>query len=60
MKWVEYCGDVMKLTQYFGWKGNCKIKGKMVSTSVYEWEKKLNLRDKYREILASNKDRKIY
>jgi hypothetical protein len=59
-KWVEYCGDVMKLTGHFGWKGNCKTKGGMVSTSVYEWEKKLNLRDRYREILASNKDRKIY
>jgi hypothetical protein len=58
-KWKEFGGDVAKLTQYFGWKPNCCLKNGKVSTSVYEWEKKLGLRDKYPEILASNGDRKI-
>jgi predicted GIY-YIG superfamily endonuclease/predicted DNA-binding protein YlxM (UPF0122 family) len=58
-KWLEYSADVMKLTKYFGWKGNCRVKNELVSISVYAWEKKLHLRDKYREVLASNQDRKI-
>ena len=58
-KWIEYGGDVYKLTDYFGWNGNCKLKGGKVSTAVYSWEKKLGLRDKFPEILASNGDRKI-
>lgn len=57
-KWEEFGGNVAKLTKYFGWKGNCRLRGKMVSSAVYEWEKKLNLRDKYPEVLASNKNRK--
>lgn len=51
--WVEFGGNVAKLSEYFGWKGNCRLSGKMVSTVVYGWEKKLGLRDKYPEILAS-------
>lgn len=57
-KWVELGGDIAKLSKHFGWKGNCRLRGKLVSSVVYGWEKKLNLRDKYPEILASNKNRK--
>lgn len=53
---MEYRGDVIKLTEHFGWKGNCKTRGVMVSASVCVWEKKLNLRDKHHEILESKKD----
>lgn len=57
-KWKEFGGDLFKLTEYFGWKANCRVKNSMVSASVYRWEKELNLRTKYPEILAANKDRK--
>lgn len=58
-KWIEFGGNVIKLTQHFGWKPNCRIKdSRIVSSCVYDWEKKLNLRNKYPEILEANRDRK--
>lgn len=57
-KWVEFRGNVTKLSEYFGWKGNCRLGNQMVSSCVYEWEKKLNLRSKHQGILETNKDRK--
>lgn len=60
-KWVEFGGNVIKLTQHFGWKPNCYLKNsKAVSSCVYEWEKKLNLRDKYQRILSNNPNRKSF
>lgn len=59
-KWLEFGGNVAKLTQYFGWKPNCCLKNGRVSASVYEWEKKLNLRDKYPEVLGNNPNRKLF
>ena len=49
-----------KLTKVFGWKGNCRLGDDMVSSCVYEWEKKLDLRNKYPEILEANKNRKKF
>jgi len=52
-KWLECKGDVIKLTEEFGWKANAKLKDGGVSCSVYEWEKKLDLRNKYPEIVKN-------
>lgn len=48
--WVRLEGDADKLTELYEWKRNCKRKGKNVSTAVYNWEKKLGLREKYPDI----------
>jgi len=56
-KWLEFGGNVAKLTEYFEWKPNCYLKDCKVSASVYLWEKKMNLRDKYPEILSSRSNR---
>jgi len=48
--WVRLEGDLGKLTDLYGWKGNCKRKGRRVSTAAYGWEKSLDLRNKYPEI----------
>jgi hypothetical protein len=58
-KWKEFGGNVAKLSEYFGWKNNCRLGDGMVSSCVYEWEKKLNLRDRYPEILRNNTNRKL-
>lgn len=58
-KWEEFGGGVVKLTEYFGWKPNVRLKDQMVSSCVYDWEKKLNLRNMYPEILSNNPDRKF-
>lgn len=59
-QWLEFRGNVVKLTEYFGWKPNCCLKDAKVSASVYEWEKKLNLRDKHPEVLRNNSNRKSF
>lgn len=46
--WLRYEGDVRKLTEHFGFKANCSTG----SISIYEWEKKLGLRETYPDILA--------
>ena len=48
--WVMLEGDADKLTTLYGWKRNCRRKGKDVSTAVYGWEVKLGLREKYPDI----------
>ena len=49
---MEFKGDVVKLTAEFGWKPNMKMtKEREGSTSVYEWEKKLGIRNKYPDIV---------
>jgi hypothetical protein len=51
-KWLEFKGDVVKLTEEFEWKPNMNIiKGGGGSASVYEWEKKLGIRNKYPDII---------
>lgn len=44
--WLRYDGDVNKLTERFGFKANCNTG----SISIYEWEKKLGLREKYKDV----------
>lgn len=60
-KWIELQGDLIKLTQHFSdrWSGNQPWKGNYVSYSVYEWEKKLGLKEKYPEILDANENRRF-
>lgn len=56
-KWVECGGDLNDISQYFASKGRWTLnqdwKGHKVSFSVYEWEKKLGLRNKYPEIVKN-------
>lgn len=54
-KWIELKGDLSKLTTYF----SDRWRGKTVSNAVYMWERKLNLRQKYPEILDANSDRRF-
>lgn len=58
-KWVAYGGDLVKLTEYFKdrWMGNQLWHGKKVSFAIYSWEKKLKLREKYPDIVATRKRR---
>jgi len=48
------------LSEYFRdkWSCNQDIGGKKVSYSIYEWEKKLDLRKKYPDIIRNNKNRR--
>lgn len=52
--WLEYRGELHKISEYFKqegrWNPNQSWNGKKVSYSVYDWEKKLDLRNKYPEI----------
>ena len=59
-KWKEYEADVVRLSEYFEsrWKRNCDLGGEKVSYLVYDWEKKLNLKEKYPEIISNNKNRR--
>lgn len=57
--WFHYGGDGIKLTEHFGWKANCELAGnRALSTAVYEWERKLGLRDKYKHLYARRLDSK--
>ena len=58
---MELNGDVVKLNERFSerWNGGNKMRGKTVSYAVYEWEKKLGLREKYPEILIRNRKRRM-
>jgi hypothetical protein len=60
-KWIELKGDLVRLTEYFSgrWNGNQMWQGRKVSYSVYSWEKKLDLRKKYPEILDTNSKRRF-
>jgi predicted GIY-YIG superfamily endonuclease len=59
--WLELNGDLEKLTKHFSDRWTCcQIwRGKAVSYSVYNWEKKLGLKEKYPEILDVNNDRRF-
>jgi hypothetical protein len=60
-KWLEFNADPVKLSKYFSdrWKANQKWKDTKISYAIYSWEKKLNLRKKYPEILDSNNNRRF-
>jgi hypothetical protein len=60
-KWLEFRGDLQKLTKHFSdrWNGTQAWNGKMVSYAVYDWEKKLNLREKYPGVLDTNSNRRF-
>jgi len=60
-KWLEFCGDPVKLSEYFSdrWSANQKWKDTKISYSIYDWEKKLNLRKKYPEVLDANDSRRF-
>jgi len=60
VKWKEYAADVFRLSEHFEsrWKRNCDLGGEKVSYLIYEWEKKLGLREKYPEIFRNNKNRR--
>ena len=51
--WVELNGDIVKLSERFSdrWVGDIMVRGTMVSQMIYTWQRKLNLRKKYPEIL---------
>tara|TARA_Y100001938_G_C8079660_1_gene428284 strand:+ start:444 stop:1871 length:1428 start_codon:yes stop_codon:yes gene_type:complete len=44
--WLRYDGDVKKLTEHFGFKENCDTG----SGSIYLWEKKLGIKEKYKDV----------
>lgn len=60
-KWLEFNADPVKLSKYFSykWIANQKWKDDKISCCIYDWEKKLDLRNKYPEILESNKNRRF-
>lgn len=60
-KWLEFEADPLKLSEYFSyrWKANQKWKNNKISYAIYSWEKKLNLRKKYPEVLDANKSRRF-
>jgi hypothetical protein len=53
--WIECCGDLKILSDHFSdrWSANQEWKGEMVSYSVYSWEKKLGLVEKYPDIVEA-------
>jgi hypothetical protein len=60
-KWIEFGADLNKLTQYFAdrWSGSQMWCGKKVSYATYKWEKELKLKEKYPDILDSNRNRRF-
>ena len=60
-KWLEFKADPLKLSEYFSyrWKANQKWKNNKISYAIYSWEKKLNLRKKYPEVLDANDSRRF-
>lgn len=60
-KWLEFNADPVRLSKYFSykWIANQKWKDDKISCCIYDWEKRLDLRNKYPEILESNKNRRF-
>ena len=53
--WLKFKGDGAEITKFYGWKANCEVNGELsVATGVYRWEKELNLREKYPDIIKNN------
>jgi len=55
--WLKFEGNAVELTKHFEFKPNCGwVDGvKTISASIYGWERKLGLRDKYPHIMSSRK-----
>ena len=55
--WLKYQADLYEISKYYEakgvWKPNQDWYGKKVSYSVYEWEKKLGLREKYPDLVKN-------
>ena len=60
-KWIEYGADLVKLNDYFGnrWKRSMALDNNMVSPLLYIWERKLDLREKYPDIIKNNTNRRM-
>lgn len=60
-KWLEFGADLQKLNDYYGvkWNSNMKLGNSMVSRQIYQWEIKLNLREKYPDVIKANKNRRF-
>ena len=60
-KWLEFGADVNVLNDYYAskWTPNTNVSSKMVSNQIYQWEIKLGLREKYPDIIKSNKNRRF-
>lgn len=59
-KWLEFGADLVKLSNYYEtkWKPNASIKSGIISNQIYQWERKLHLREKHPDIIRNNKNRK--
>ena len=53
--WFHYRGNGIKLTEHFGWKPDREHPW---SNAVYEWERKLGLREKYKHLYTRRLDSK--
>jgi hypothetical protein len=53
-KWIEFDGNIEKLSKFFKWKYP------IANSPVYYWEKELNLRNKYPDIIKNRSKRNIY
>ena len=55
--WLKYQADLYEISKYYEakglWKPNQDWYGKKVSYSIYEWEKKLGLREKYPDLVKN-------
>lgn len=55
--WLKYQADLHDISKYYEakgrWKPNQDWYGKKVSYSVYDWEKKLGLREKYPDLVKN-------
>ena len=60
-KWLEFNGDPVRLSEYFSdrWAANQAWKDTKISYAIYDWEKKLDLREKYPWVLDSNENRRF-
>lgn len=60
-KWLECRGDLSDISQYFASKRRWKLTddwfGMKVSYSVYHWEKKLRLKEKYPDVMKERLSR---
>lgn len=60
-KWLEFEADLVLLSNYYGgkWLKNMNLGNTRISRQIYEWEKKLNLREKYPDVIKNNKNRRF-
>lgn len=60
-KWLEFGADLSKLNEFYKdkWKSKMKLGDGLVSRQIYQWEIKLNLREKYPDIIKANENRRF-